>query len=465
MLQTAVGQGLAQGCRFSDLTLDLNVSGNFQVAILISGNDCTVDHCNITTSVTPGSGWTVHAVLTGIVQQCSITDNTIDKAQIKLCNGGGGPIVVARNHISNSYAMGISCVTAHAGEVIKDILISDNIIELPQGCGIYAGNDINTDPRGSITGLVVRGNIINFAGTTAGIYARLGQVNADWHIQSNTVYNFSSAQPNTFGIAIAAPSTGNPPISRLVVSDNHVSNVDQAGIGVLCAADAFSITGNHVTGKVLGDGSMNTRGIQVSGAGSGSIIGNTSSSSRHGILVESSGPVVVQGNICKNSRVGGSGDSQGILVQADTGYTCAVHMIGNRCFDDQATKTQQYGIRELLNGGTIVSYYALNDLSGNAISAFGALNANAVVQLIKGVACGGSVSMGNGQLAVNVAHNLPRTPSPRDIHVTLSSSPGVSPGAIWVSGCTSTQFTVNVLNATTGFTFDWHASLSPSFSP
>ena len=98
-----------------------------------------------------------------------------------------------------------------------------------------------------------------------------------------------------------------------------------------------------------------------------------------GIQVAASN-VIVEGNICYSNNCETSDippRKAGILVQGVPGVSIdGVLLIGNRCFDDQGTQTQQYGIA-LSQQNAMVSQVLIaeNDLRGNGTDSIGALDA------------------------------------------------------------------------------------------
>lgn len=71
----------------------------------------------------------------------------------------------------------------------------------------------------------------------------------------------------------------------------------------------------------------------------------------------------------------------------------------------------------------------------------------------------GTGTFGSGNTTLTVTHGLARTPDISLIRVTPQSDL-TSNGAFWISGVTSTQFTINVKTGSGTPAFSWHAALS-----
>ena len=116
----------------------------------------------------------------------------------------------------------------------------------------------------------------------------------------------------------------------------------------------------------------------------------------------------VADNVCKNNGQGANTNTyHGITLWQSTGTVDKGLVSGNRCFDDQGSKTQQYGISTLNTIGASVSI-GPNILDGNGTSgmlfSFGGATAASCVpwKLISNQ----SVSSGGS----SIAHGLPYAP-------------------------------------------------------
>ena len=140
---------------------------------------------------------------------------------------------------------------------------------------------------------------------------------------------FATVADNTISDAGQYGITVDTNCSRITVSNNVVSN---AGFdNIHCQAPDVTIVGNVCTGA-------NGSGILVSGGTSVSVVSN----------------------VCMNND-SGTADSVSSGIRLTNANQTRV--IGNRCTDNQGTKTQNYGIRE--DGTSNNNYFAGNDFSGN----------------------------------------------------------------------------------------------------
>jgi len=78
----------------------------------------------------------------------------------------------------------------------------------------------------------------------------------------------------------------------------------------------------------------------------------------HGIYTEGTKNGVINGNVVYNNSQAEVGTYHGIVVQSSD-----ISVIGNRCFDNQGTKTQQYGI--LIPDGSTYNTVIGNTCRGN----------------------------------------------------------------------------------------------------
>jgi parallel beta-helix repeat protein len=245
------------------------------------------------------------------------------------------------------------------------------------------GTGILADPAAVIVGLAINSN--TFTPATTGHAININTANAgasavDLTVVGNTIrgYNNASGSPIQFAVCFA----GN--ISNSLIADNTIDTITTDGIH-LEGAYRITVSGNTITncqrgGIVLVNGSNSTvsdvtiSGNQVSGcntvmAGTGgisaegstaisrvTIVGNTVRACEiNGIHLGIGGSFTVVGNIVSNT-IGGPGINHG-------NGTDAIFAL-NRCYDDQGTPTQTYGLQI---GGTTETdvIVALNNFSSN----------------------------------------------------------------------------------------------------
>ena len=92
------------------------------------------------------------------------------------------------------------------------------------------------------------------------------------------------------------------------------------------------------------------------------------------------------------------------------------------------------------------------DVGGNVIIRY---NADEVTEN------SGTGSIASGGTTDVITHGLSVTPTAADIHITLTENPTNTPGAIFVTTITSTQFTVNCENdpGASNLDFSWSAHI------
>lgn len=181
-------------------------------------------------------------------------------------------------------------------------------------------------------------------------------------------------------------------------------------------AKATTVSGNTVQGAT-------THGIYVTTTNTTgtTVVGNTSvDNTGSGIMILDTTDFVVQGNTCRNNGQGANTNTyHGITLWQSTGTVDKGVVSGNRCYDDQGSKTQQYGIRTLNTIGASVSI-GPNILDGNGTSgmlfSFGGATAASCVpwKLIANQ----SVSSGGN----SIAHGLPYTPQTILIYMRSAGS-------------------------------------------
>jgi nitrous oxidase accessory protein NosD len=132
------------------------------------------------------------------------------------------------------------------------------------------------------------------------------------------------------------------------------------------------------TGKISACRSIDTLG-DMAGAGCGFYIGGNGASVvdcdacnnwSAGIRSLDSDGALIANCRCMNNSQRAAGGNDGIEVLGLGTATCTnVQIIGNRCWDDQVTKTQRYGISTSSGGNGGVDYYVIanNNTRGNAV--------------------------------------------------------------------------------------------------
>lgn len=216
----------------------------------------------------------------------------------------------------NKEGVGIYCSASHGAQVIG------NNVANPGGVDHLHMIQVNASNR-----CIVSNNQLDHTGfvgeslTTMGVSVLNSN---DVAVEDNTIYMPSQDNGSREPIQVDGTS------ARATVSGNHCVSGDDNGI-TLWGGGEHTCNGNIVTGPA-----------------------------HHGISVNSNN-CVVTGNVCKNAGPHPAiANPSGIAIL--TGVTGTV-VVGNRCYDDQAVKTQAYGVQEVAgaSANTIVG----NDLTGN----------------------------------------------------------------------------------------------------
>lgn len=246
----------------------------------------------------------------------------------------------------------------------------------------------------SIVGVAVQGNTIVDSGKTG---MAVGAINAAdtgvidaVSIKGNTIRGFALSAADS-AIALGGNmTTGVYYLTNLVVGGNSINGLDSSGSQPTDQYRGISV-GNGVAGFSVVNNTVKNcgrDGILVTGAKDGIVSDNTiercvkqdttasppTPAQEGGISV---GPnsvytcknVFIVNNVSKNNGVSAGVKSYGINVGPNYGGTIQnITVRGNRCYDDQGTQTQDYGIIVGSGGnpGPDNSVIEYNDVRGNA---------------------------------------------------------------------------------------------------
>lgn len=382
-LSLFTGRGVSS-VRFTQLAVDLGpITANFPTglhfdldpATLRGCADITIDHCHFRCDAPalPGEpNPTLMAILARGVAGLTISHNRIERMQVKAAGpGGGGPgIWIVGNRFTDPHNFAVSVVLTNPDDVISDVWILENeIINLPASGGIYVGSDNAQVGVGSCHRVRVCGNLISGAwdADAAGIMARFCTASTGWVIEGNQLENYAAIGNGSVGILVKGEIGAH--LEGLMVRGNRVRNVDHGGVRIIGSVTDLVVAENQL---------YDTRGLQlISGAegiARGAVHHNQVRGRLHGILAHASaGPIsqlAIDHNTCWNQT---HDHSQGILLKCEANYSLQATLVANRCFDDQAVRTQRYGIREQ-GAGLWDTAYLHNDLRGNATAALQGIN-------------------------------------------------------------------------------------------
>ncbi len=223
--------------------------------------------------------------------------------------------------------------------------ITNNKVDLTYWSGITISDGSNYNTIGN--------NVVSRSGQmgTLGDGIELGATLHSGGTAGNFVFNNTCHDNVVDGISVAQ-SNGT------VVSGNFVFNNGAAGIGVESNSAETQIVGNLVfnnsaifrEGAGIGVTGPLTRGTLIS---SNSVFGNW----EDGIfLFKNSTNTLVASNVVYDNGQKSAGNYDGVCIASSNNT-----INGNRCFDDQAVRTQRFGVNE-------ESGYLNNVLNGNIFS-------------------------------------------------------------------------------------------------
>jgi parallel beta-helix repeat protein len=308
----------------------------------------------------------------------------------------GGNWIIEANH---SYGTG-SPRLVHEGIELQGVsycTIVGNTVSNIQSNGILLWNSSGDCHHNTVVGNTVR--------QCGGAAIKLEDGAHDNTISGN------SCDSSNWGIWLNNAGSSGAPKDNAVVGNTAVGTANN-GIQL------SSITDCVVTDNVLRD--HGSHGIFARGSRGCAFNGNVvTSNDQAGIVLQDTSDCVCTGNICSNNgqNTASSNYRSGIVLY-QTGGTCANNVVsGNRCFDSQGSKTQNYGIA-ILNS-VVNTVLSGNLLEGNG-SSKNALNESSVAipQTFNVPYRRLTATVGSSQ--ASVPHGLPYTPNV--VTITMTSS-------------------------------------------
>lgn len=314
-IQAAIDASPAGGCRI------LFTEGTFNFATFVSvPNDIWLQ----------GSGWgtifrlantTNTAILRNSLWQTSPGNQRIIVSDLMIDGNKANNLLESTGGISFSAALNI---------LIKNVYVKD----VSGYAGMYlVGYNASGEAQHIVDGCIVNGTENGGGVLGCGIY--MSAPNVQKGIISNNIVSDCEGR----GVFVEDGA------DDVIIANNHVH--DNTGVNIaLNLSDNAIIIGNNVQGG----GSI---GIDTGASTQVVIIGNLARGNT-GIGIQISGNhATCVGNVVSNN-------SDGIVVAANiTDFT----ITGNRCFDDQTPKVQDYGVN--LASGTGYGTVVGNDLRGN----------------------------------------------------------------------------------------------------
>lgn len=165
---------------------------------------------------------------------------------------------------------------------------------------------------------------------------------------------------------------GNISLNNNVIKNTKLVQTSGNGISI----EALGSSGYTISGNVI-DNCYS--GISLNQISFFSIVCNKiENTDRDGISIWRSYDGAISGNVVRNCGTDLiSGQQSGIVLNGDVTQNCIqIVVIGNRCYDSQATKTQLYGITE--KGSSDYNLIGSNVLRGNGTSGFTNVGSNTI---------------------------------------------------------------------------------------
>lgn len=283
-------------------------------------------------------------------------------------------------------------------------------------------------------------------------------------IENNKFYNVGNA------------ISGEPIISSRIVGNRVIYDDDgDTAIGIWVRKASASailphnniIAQNYIYNTTVGADNGADQGIQLRDGSYNRIIGNhIEQMGEHGITIKSDAATadynIIENNVVLNANQDNHSIVYGINLQVTNNSVTHTIVRGNHSIVTDATNSHtRYGVYE----GTGADYNLIegNDLTGNETAGVRKDGTNSIVRNNIGFVteAKGTGSIASGATTAVITHGLGITPSAANIHITLTENPTNTPGAVFVTSITSTQFTVNVENdpGASNLDFSWQASI------
>jgi parallel beta-helix repeat protein len=315
------------------------------------------------------------------------------------------------------------------------VCIEDNILE---GCG-RDHIALDTSSRNEIVGNILIGS------------ARYG-IDLWNDCDENIIKRNIVIEPGYDGIVIL-PQSGHHADFNVVEGNVCYGSgtVSGAGDGIVVGDVGITTYGNKVIGNVCRFNKGN--GIWLCEAHVARVIANVCEKNGGcGIRCYHNYDVIIALNTCRNNnQVTTVTGTDGIGIEDSQN----IILVANRCFDDQSTKTQEYGIRS--TGTSDFLTLIANDCRFNKTGVISLVGANNVVKHNIGYDTekSGVATITAGSTRVTVNHGLVSTPS--KVLITPLGQPA---GKLWVENITSSGFDIVTDTApTSNLDIAWYAEV------
>jgi len=277
-----------------------------------------------------------------------------------------------------------------------------------------------------------------------------------WRSSRNRIIAPICIGGNTNGIRLEANSNNNEIVSPVIIQPAT------QGIKIDWGAVNEPLHGNKIIGGYI-DASGANHGVVIEGGYDNKVIGLfVENAKQAGIYIRDAHSNLIKGCTCKNNnQASDPNNNAGIVIHYYGNYTCEANkIIANKCYDDQDTKTQEYGIKE--RGATDYNVIVYNDVRENKTAGLYIVGANTIVKNNIGYLTensGTATFSGDGSTTqFSIEHGLVSTPS--KVQVTPMSED--ASGDFYVTA-DATYIYVNYKTAppsgTDNIKVSWHAEV------
>ena len=340
------------------------------------------------------------------IQLDGVTDSLVQGVTVKNVGGASG--------------RGIYITTTSPSRTTERVIVADVFVSGATNSNIeFAGSAATTNVR---VNMVRLSNLISIDSGQRGLILT--------NVHNSTFSGLDIANTVTHGIDLSYNSTDN------AISNFAIRNTGMSGIN----DDTFSSTRNvYSNGRIYNATLLGFTSTATDLALTNMII---SDSGQDGVRLASvSDRCVITDVISKNNGKSAANTYHGfVLLGTDN---CI--LVGNSAYDDQAVKTQRFGI--VLDASSDNNIVTGNNVSGN-LQANGISNSGTgnIIRNNKGYVTEntGTATINSGSTSVTVNHGLSYTPTAAELSIIFTNNPTNDPGNWWISNITSTQFTINV---------------------
>lgn len=335
-----------------------------------------------------GYGITTFAGATDwLVRGCTVEDSGKEGIEVQAASRA----LVVNNRVLRSGYSGIYVwANTAGGGTCADVAVVGNVVDAPgqavAASGIRVDDGAN---RVAVTGNTVSNAAQALSNYGIAVFSSTASAVTECAVTGNAVAGANYAAGILVQKATGATVTGNTVTATAIgvqvvststevsVADNTIRSCTQQGIYCAAATDS-SVSGNNVKScggttfpgieangvtdcSIVGNvvASSGTQGILVTNSSIGwAVVGNVAAINRRDGIFANSSNGTVTGNVARANSTSVAGLWVGILLTGSD-----IVAAGNRCYDNQGTKTQGYGIKIGASSATVV--LGANDVAGN----------------------------------------------------------------------------------------------------